>query len=80
VAAARVDLAGPEESEVSSLKHDISVPVAAIPEFVATTCAAPWSECVPGIRPCVFGHVGDGNLHFNLSQPETMTAGRISRL
>lgn len=54
-----------------SLKHDISVPVAAIPEFVEETCAA-LAERVPGIRPCVFGHVGDGNLHFNLSQPEGM--------
>ncbi len=54
-----------------SLKHDISVPVAAIPEFVDETCSA-LAECVPGIRPCVFGHVGDGNLHFNLSQPEGM--------
>jgi len=54
-----------------SLKHDISVPVAAIPEFVNETCSA-LAERVPGIRPCVFGHVGDGNLHFNLSQPEGM--------
>lgn len=56
-----------------SLKHDISVPVAAIPEFVEQTCAA-LAKQVPGIRPCVFGHVGDGNLHFNLSQPEDMAA------
>lgn len=56
-----------------SLKHDISVPVARIPGFVEETCAA-LAERVPGIRPCVFGHVGDGNLHFNLSQPEAMSA------
>src|SRR5699024_2547741 len=56
-----------------SLKHDISVPVAAIPDFVAETCRA-LTERVPGIRPCVFGHVGDGNLHFNLSQPVDMSA------
>ncbi|NBB93336.1 MAG: FAD-binding protein [Gammaproteobacteria bacterium] len=56
-----------------SLKHDISVPVAAIPGFVAETCSA-LERRVPGIRPCVFGHVGDGNLHFNLSQPEGMAA------
>lgn len=54
-----------------SLKHDISVPVAAIAEFVDETCKA-LAERVPGVRPCVFGHVGDGNLHFNLSQPEGM--------
>jgi FAD/FMN-containing dehydrogenase len=55
-----------------SLKHDISVPVAAIPSFVVETCGA-LERAVPGIRPCVFGHVGDGNLHFNLSQPEGMS-------
>ncbi|MFW5927274.1 MAG: FAD-binding oxidoreductase, partial [Wenzhouxiangella sp.] len=56
-----------------SLKHDISVPVAAIPDFVETACQA-LSSRVPGIRPCVFGHLGDGNLHFNLNQPEDMEA------
>jgi len=56
-----------------SLKHDISVPVSAIPGFVEEACAA-LTERVPGIRPCVFGHIGDGNLHFNLSQPVAMDA------
>ena len=56
-----------------SLKHDISVPVAAIPEFIEQAESA-LKEAVPGIRPCVFGHVGDGNLHFNLSQPVDMDA------
>ncbi|RFF33043.1 FAD-binding oxidoreductase [Wenzhouxiangella sediminis] len=62
-----------------SLKHDISVPVATIPEFVAETCAA-LERQVPGIRPCVFGHIGDGNLHFNLSQPEDMAADAFRAL
>ena len=54
-----------------SLKHDIAVPVGRIAAFVeaATTRL---SRAVPGIRPCIFGHLGDGNLHFNLSQPEDM--------
>jgi FAD/FMN-containing dehydrogenase len=56
-----------------SLKHDISVPVAAIADFIAQAQEA-LKAAVPGIRPCVFGHVGDGNLHFNLSQPEDMEA------
>jgi FAD/FMN-containing dehydrogenase len=56
-----------------SLKHDISVPVAAIPAFMEDTVAA-LEALVPGIRPCVFGHVGDGNLHFNLAQPMAMGA------
>src|SRR5699024_10012962 len=63
----------------ASLKHDISVPVAAIPGFVEDTCRA-LAERVPGIRPCVFGHVGDGNLHFNLSPPENMSADAFRAL
>jgi FAD/FMN-containing dehydrogenase len=62
-----------------SLKHDISVPVERIPEFVESTCAA-LEQRVPGIRPCVFGHVGDGNLHFNLSQPEHLSADAFRAL
>jgi len=56
-----------------SLKHDIAVPVGAIPAFVEVT-SAQLSAAVPGIRPCIFGHLGDGNLHFNLSQPHGMPA------
>lgn len=56
-----------------SIKHDISVPVAAIPRFIRDAEAA-LSRSVPGVRPCVFGHLGDGNLHFNLTQPEAMGA------
>jgi FAD/FMN-containing dehydrogenase len=55
-----------------SIKHDISVPVSRIPAFVESACAS-LSEAVPGIRPCIFGHLGDGNLHFNLSRPEDMS-------
>lgn len=55
-----------------SLKHDISVPTAAIPSFIAVTLEELQAQ-VPGIRPCVFGHLGDGNLHFNLSRPETIS-------
>lgn len=57
--------------EGKSIKHDISVTVARIPELLARTTAAV-EAAVPGVRPCAFGHVGDGNLHFNLSAPEFM--------
>ncbi|EQD29214.1 protein containing FAD-linked oxidase, partial [mine drainage metagenome] len=51
----------------ASLKHDISVPVAAIPEFIER--AGAWlHESVPDGRLIAYGHVGDGNLHFNLNQ------------
>ncbi|NBB82980.1 MAG: FAD-binding protein [Alphaproteobacteria bacterium] len=54
--------------EGGSIKHDISVPVSAVPAFLDRALAKV-EEIVPGARPCPFGHVGDGNLHFNISQP-----------
>ena len=57
-----------QKPEGASIKHDISVPVSRIPAFVHQATAAVERLC-PGIRPVPFGHVGDGNLHFNLSQP-----------
>ncbi|HEY4339302.1 MAG TPA: FAD-binding oxidoreductase [Steroidobacteraceae bacterium] len=51
----------------ASLKHDISVPVAALPQFVQQ--ATEWlNRHVPEGRLIAYGHVGDGNLHFNLNQ------------
>jgi len=56
-----------QRHEGASLKHDISLPVAALPEFVAR--AASWVAAqVPEGRLVGYGHVGDGNLHFNISQ------------
>jgi FAD/FMN-containing dehydrogenase len=52
-----------------SIKHDISVPVARIPEFLARA-AEVVERIAPGARPVPFGHFGDGNLHYNISQPE----------
>jgi FAD/FMN-containing dehydrogenase len=55
-----------QRHEGASLKHDISLPVATLPDFVAR--AAPWvSAHVPEGRLVAYGHVGDGNLHFNIS-------------
>jgi len=62
-----------------SLKHDISVPVGRIPAFIAQAIPA-LEQAVPGIRPCIFGHLGDGNLHFNLTQPESMNAAEYRAL
>ncbi len=60
-----------ERMEGASIKHDISVPISKIPEFLtrATTCV---QNIMPDIRPVPFGHLGDGNLHFNLTQPKNM--------
>ena len=57
--------------EGGSIKHDISVKVSRVPEFIHRAVDAV-IERLPGIRPCPFGHVGDGNIHFNLSQPLEM--------
>ena len=55
--------------EGGSIKHDISVPVASIPEFLNQ--AADIVETIsPGGRVVAFGHMGDGNIHYNISQPE----------
>ena len=56
-----------------SIKHDISVAVHRIPEFIER--AAPIVEAAfPGARPFPFGHMGDGNIHYNVSQPDGMAA------
>ncbi|MEM8665849.1 MAG: FAD-binding oxidoreductase, partial [Pseudomonadota bacterium] len=54
--------------EGGSIKHDVSVPVHLIPEFITEATEAALGV-VPGARPVTFGHMGDGNLHFNISQP-----------
>lgn len=57
-----------QRREGGSIKHDISVPVASIPAFIdeANTAVV---ALVPGARPLPFGHVGDGNIHYNITQP-----------
>ena len=60
-----------QKLEGASLKHDISVPVSRIPDFIAQATTAVERE-VPGVLPVIFGHVGDGNVHFNLTQPKRM--------
>lgn len=67
----REDLPHGQKPEGGSIKHDISVPVAAIPEFIARAGVAVESVC-PGARVVCFGHMGDGNLHYNVSQPVGM--------
>jgi len=64
----REALSEAQKPEGGSIKHDISVPLGAIAEFVARADAAV-AEIAPGARPVAFGHVGDGNVHYNVSQP-----------
>ena len=60
-----------QKREGGSIKHDISVPISELPIFVEKALAA-IEAFMPGARPMPFGHIGDGNLHFNVSQPVGM--------
>ncbi|GHC71384.1 FAD-binding oxidoreductase [Limoniibacter endophyticus] len=64
----REELSDVQKREGGSIKHDISVPVSKIPAFIEQGAAAVQSVC-PDARLAAFGHMGDGNLHFNVSQP-----------
>jgi FAD/FMN-containing dehydrogenase len=66
--ALREALSEAQKFEGGSIKHDVSVPVSAVPQFIAEATAAALAV-VPGSRPVPFGHAGDGNVHFNVSQP-----------
>ncbi|MYE03207.1 MAG: hydroxyacid dehydrogenase, partial [Alphaproteobacteria bacterium] len=54
--------------EGGSIKHDVSVPVSRVADFIEAADEAV-ARTIPGARPCPFGHVGDGNIHYNVSQP-----------
>ena len=64
----RDEMSAAQKPEGGSIKHDISVPVAAVPDFMAEADAAV-VKLIPGSRPVAFGHLGDGNIHYNVSQP-----------
>jgi FAD/FMN-containing dehydrogenase len=68
-----------QKREGASVKNDVSVPVSKVAELIrraTTACAA----LLPGIRAVPFGHIGDGNIHFNLQQPEGMGAAAFLEL
>ncbi|TCO83792.1 4-phosphoerythronate dehydrogenase (FAD-dependent) [Plasticicumulans lactativorans] len=69
----REGLVEAQRHEGASIKHDVAVPVSRVPEFIRQASAA-CTALLPGVRPYPFGHVGDGNVHFNLSQPPGMAA------
>ncbi len=57
-----------QKLEGGSIKHDVSVPIARVPEFLAAV-QSELDKHMPGVRPVPFGHLGDGNIHYNISQP-----------
>ena len=61
-----------------NIKHDISIPVSRIPEFVRTTDAL-LQDAIPGVRLVNFGHLGDGNLHYNVQAPMAVDAADFLR-
>src|SRR6185436_9503463 len=59
------------EAQFTNVKHDISVPVSKIPDFAEQASAA-LGRAFPGVEIYCFGHVGDGNLHYNIGSPALM--------
>ena len=68
----REDMSWAQKPEGASIKHDIAVPIDAVPAFCREADAAV-ARIVPGARIVNFGHLGDGNLHYNVSRPEDWT-------
>ena len=69
--ALREEMSEMQKPEGGSIKHDVSVPVAAIPQFIKQGNELV-ERMIPGARPVPFGHFGDGNIHYNISQPIDM--------
>lgn len=64
----REEMSPAQKKQGGSIKHDISVPVASIPDFIKEAGDI-IEQMIPGARIVCFGHMGDGNLHYNISQP-----------
>lgn len=69
----REHISAAQALEGNNIKHDISVSTSRIPAFISETDAL-LQQHFPGCRPVTFGHLGDGNLHYNISAPESETA------
>ena len=69
----REEHAEAQKREGANVKNDVSVPVSRVPDLIAQATAA-CEALIPGIRVVPFGHLGDGNIHFNLEQPPGWTA------
>jgi len=66
--ALRESISDAQAREGKNIKHDVSLPASALAEFIAVTSAA-LERAHPGVRVVCFGHLGDGNLHYNVSSP-----------
>lgn len=72
----RESMSEAQKPEGGSIKHDVSVPLSRVPEFIERATAAV-EAAMPAARVCPFGHMGDGNVHFNVSQPVGMDRARF---
>ncbi|MGM5024098.1 FAD-binding oxidoreductase [Tardiphaga sp. 367_B4_N1_1] len=61
----------------AGIKHDVSVPVSRVPEFISRADEA-LARAIPGIRPFAFGHLGDGNIHYNPMPPEGISTASFA--
>ena len=77
--ALRENIAEAQRREGPNIKHDISLPVSAIAALPRRGRAPRWRRRCPGVRFVTFGHLGDGNLHYNLAAPEGVDAGDVHR-
>jgi D-lactate dehydrogenase (cytochrome) len=64
----RLEMSDAQKPEGGSIKHDVSVPISAVPAFLDESAEAVL-KMIPGARLVPFGHLGDGNIHYNVSQP-----------
>lgn len=69
--ALRENLSASQKPIGATIKHDISVPIAKVPIFISEANAAV-TRHTPSCRPLPFGHLGDGNIHYNIGQPESV--------
>lgn len=75
----REQMSDVQKFEGGSIKHDISLPISRVPEFLQKAEALVQRIC-PGARPVPFGHLGDGNVHYNVSQPPGMDKSQFLAL
>ncbi len=71
--ALRDNVSEAQAKEGPNIKHDVSIPISRIPDFISATDAE-LARAFPGVRMVVFGHLGDGNLHYNVSAPQGVEA------
>ncbi len=65
----RKNIAEAQKAEGISIKHDVSVPISRVAEFIAQACFD-LQNAYPGVRIIAFGHIGDGNIHYNISMQD----------